>query len=43
MKKGDIASLFTPDDTHFEIAKATLEKGIHLMVTKPVVKTLQEH
>ncbi len=43
MEKGDIASLFTPDDTHFMIAKATLERGIHLMVTKPVVKTLKEH
>jgi D-galacturonate reductase len=43
MEKGDIASLFTPDDTHFMIAKATLERGIHLMVTKPVVKSLEEH
>jgi len=43
MKKGDIASIFTPDDTHFKIAKAVLSKGIHLMITKPVVKTLKEH
>jgi len=25
------------------IAKATLEKGLHLMITKPVVKSLKEH
>ena len=40
---GDICSVFTPDDSHFEIAKAALEKGLHVMVTKPIVKTLAEH
>lgn len=43
MEKGDIGSIFTPDDCHFEIAKAALEKGIHLMVTKPICQTLSEH
>ncbi len=43
MKPGDIASIFTPDDTHFEIAMATLERGLHLLCTKPLVKTLKEH
>ena len=43
MKKGDIASIFTPDDTHFEIALATLDHGLHVMMTKPLVKTLQNH
>lgn len=43
MKKGDIASIFTPDDTHYEIALATLDHGLHVMITKPLVKTLQNH
>jgi D-galacturonate reductase len=43
MQKGDIGSIFTPDDIHFEIAKAAIKKGIHLMITKPICKTLKEH
>ena len=27
MNAGDIGSIFTPDDTHFEIAKAAIKKG----------------
>jgi len=42
-EKGDVAIIFTPDDTHFEIAMAAVERGLHVMVTKPVVKTLAEH
>ena len=40
---GDVAIIFTPDDTHFDIAKACLEAGLHVMLTKPPVKTLAEH
>jgi len=40
---GDCATIFTPDDTHFEIALACIEAGLHVLVTKPVVKTLHEH
>lgn len=43
MQEGDIASVFTPDDCHYEITYETLKKGIHVMVTKPIVKTLKEH
>lgn len=43
MNKNDIGSIFTPDNTHYEIAIAALNKGIHLMITKPVTKTLSEH
>ena len=43
MGKGDIGSIFTPDDVHFEIAKAAIQKGLHLMITKPICKTLKEH
>lgn len=40
---GDMAIIFTPDDTHFEIAMACLDSGLHVMCTKPVVKSLEEH
>eukprot|EP00635_Sarcinochrysidales_sp_CCMP3193_P007847 CAMPEP_0118908554 /NCGR_PEP_ID=MMETSP1166-20130328/11510_1 /TAXON_ID=1104430 /ORGANISM="Chrysoreinhardia sp, Strain CCMP3193" /LENGTH=424 /DNA_ID=CAMNT_0006847949 /DNA_START=13 /DNA_END=1287 /DNA_ORIENTATION=- len=42
-KAGDCAIIFTPDDTHFDIASACLERGLHVMITKPPVKTLKEH
>jgi len=42
-KKGDVAIIFTPDDSHFEIAKCCIEQGMHVIVTKPIVKTLAEH
>ena len=35
--------MFTPDDTHYDIIDAALERGLHVMATKPVVKTLKEH
>jgi D-galacturonate reductase len=40
---GDVVTIFTPDDTHFEIAMACIKKGLHVLVTKPIVKTLEEH
>lgn len=43
MSPGDIAFIFTPDDTHYTIASACIAIGMHVMVTKPVVKTLAEH
>lgn len=43
MDKGSCVLIFTPDDTHFEIAKYALEKGMHTLVAKPLVKTLKEH
>jgi len=42
-KAGDAATVFTPDDTHFEITKALVERGMHVLTTKPLVKTLREH
>ena len=35
--------MFTPDDTHYDIIEAALERGLHVMATKPMVKTLKEH
>jgi len=40
---GDVAIIFTPDNTHFDIAMACVEHGLHVMVTKPVVQTLAQH
>jgi D-galacturonate reductase len=40
---GDVVTIFTPDDTHFEIALACVEKGLHVYVAKPLVKTLEQH
>lgn len=42
-KPGDVAIIFTPDDTHFSIALACMQRGLHVLVTKPLVKTLAEH
>jgi len=42
-KSGDVAVIFTPDDTHFDIALECINKGMHVMVTKPIVQTLEHH
>lgn len=42
-ERGDAVTIFTPDDTHFEIALAAVERGLHVLVTKPAVKTLEHH
>jgi len=42
-KPGDIAIIFTPDDTHYDIAMECINRGMHVMITKPPVKTLKEH
>ena len=33
-EKGDAVTIFTPDDTHFEIAMAAVQRGLHVLVTK---------
>lgn len=40
---GDVAIVFTPDDTHFAIAAACVERGMHVLVTKPIVQKLEDH
>jgi D-galacturonate reductase len=42
-KRGDVAVIFTPDDTHFDIALKCIQQGMHVMVTKPIVQTLEHH
>jgi D-galacturonate reductase len=41
--KGSAVTIFTPDDTHFSIALDCVKAGMHVLVTKPVVKTLEQH
>ncbi|MEA3512142.1 MAG: Gfo/Idh/MocA family oxidoreductase, partial [Campylobacterota bacterium] len=43
LKKGSVALIFTPDDTHYAITKDCLKAGIHTLVAKPLVKTTKEH
>ena len=43
MEPGDIVTVFTPDDTHFGIALEAVERGLHVLIAKPIVKTLSEH
>ena len=43
LSPGDVVTVFTPDDTHFSIALEAVEHGCHVLISKPIVKTLQEH
>lgn len=43
LQPGDAITIFTPDTTHFPIALYAIERGIHVMITKPAVKHLQDH
>jgi D-galacturonate reductase len=43
MAPGGVVTIFTPDDTHFAIARAAVERGLHVLAAKPLVKTLDEH
>jgi len=43
LEPGDIVTVFTPDDTHFAIAMEAVERSLHVLVAKPIVKTLDEH
>lgn len=40
---GDAVTIFTPDDTHFEIAMEAIKRGLHVLITKPAVQTLEQH
>ncbi len=43
LDEADVVLVFTPDDLHFEMAKAAVKKGKHVLIAKPLVKTLAEH
>ncbi len=38
----DFACVATPDDRHFEAAKKVLQAGVHVLIEKPSVLTLQQ-
>ncbi|KAF2757850.1 NAD(P)-binding protein [Pseudovirgaria hyperparasitica] len=43
LPKGSAITVFTPDPTHFPIAMYAIERGHHVLLTKPAVKDLAEH
>lgn len=43
LSPGDVVAVFTPDDTHFQIAMDAVQQGCHTLVAKPIVKTVAEH
>ena len=43
LSSGDAITIFTPDTTHYPIALYAIERGIHVLITKPAVKILSEH
>ncbi|KAK2595167.1 hypothetical protein QQS21_007127 [Conoideocrella luteorostrata] len=43
LRPGDAITVFTPDPTHYPIALYAIERGIHVLLTKPAVKKLDEH
>ncbi len=40
---GDAVIVFTPDDTHFQIAIEAIKRKCHVLIAKPLCKTLAEH
>ncbi|KAI0824251.1 NAD-P-binding protein [Trametes gibbosa] len=43
LSPGDAVIIFTPDSTHHRIALYAIERGLHVLVTKPAVQLLQHH
>ncbi|KAL5375124.1 hypothetical protein DPSP01_011438 [Paraphaeosphaeria sporulosa] len=43
LPKGSAITIFTPDTTHYPIALYAIERGHHVLVTKPAVKLLEHH
>jgi D-galacturonate reductase len=43
LRPQSVVIIVTPDDTHFEIAIAAVQAGMHVLVAKPLVKTLEDH
>ncbi|OCK80745.1 D-galacturonic acid reductase-like protein [Lepidopterella palustris CBS 459.81] len=43
LPKGSAITIFTPDTTHFPIALYAIERGIHVLITKPAVQLLEHH
>ena len=43
MSPGEAVIIFTPDSTHYPIAKYALERKLHVLVTKPATQLLSHH
>ena len=43
LNPGDAITVFTPDPSHYPIALYAIERGIHVLLTKPAVKLLEQH
>ena len=43
LSPGDVVAVFTPDDSHFQIAMDAIRQKCHVLVAKPLVKTVAEH
>ena len=43
LQPGDAITVFTPDPSHHPIALYAIERGIHVLLTKPAVKQLDHH
>ncbi|KAF9452606.1 NAD(P)-binding protein [Macrolepiota fuliginosa MF-IS2] len=43
LSPGDAVIIFTPDSTHYKIAIYAIEKGLHVLVTKPATQLLSHH
>ncbi|MCA9197252.1 MAG: Gfo/Idh/MocA family oxidoreductase [Planctomycetales bacterium] len=43
LSPGDAVLVFTPDDTHFRIAMEAVRRKLHVLIAKPLVKSLDEH
>ena len=40
--KPDLVSISVPTNLHFEIAKSAIERGIHVLVEKPITETVKQ-
>lgn len=38
----DLVSIVTPNDTHFDIARAFVESGVHVVIDKPMVVSIEQ-
>ena len=43
MNAGDAVTIFTPDDTHYEMALYAIQRKLHVLIAKPAVQLLQHH
>ena len=43
LRPNSVVIIVTPDDTHFDIATVAINARMHVLVAKPLVKTLEEH